>query len=274
MDEKEKVPPTSEPNPNEGNQVNASDLENEKDGQGGQTKPTGEENQEGQPKQEEGGKPNGQAKQDRKTDAQYAEERRQRKAREEARQKAREEEIRRQAVFEVKSGQVTADELKELDLDKVENEDQLFLVESLRKAKAEGVENPQAEAYKALFKKQAADRAQAQAKSQAEEQAKQKKIATVAQDQANFKAKFGKTTAEVMKSEPEFMQIFGNLIDPDKGNFTELYTAYTSMKEEQSKAAKGEGSFPTDSSGSAGKGGAEESDEDFRKRYIAEHGHW
>ena len=274
MDEKEKVPPTSEPNPDEGNQVNASDLENEKDGQGGQTKPTGEENQEGQPNQEEGGKPNGQAKQDRKTDAQYAEERRQRKAREEARQKAREEEIRRQAVFEVKSGQVTADELKELDLDKVENEDQLFLVESLRKAKAEGVENPQAEAYKALFKKQTADRAQAQAKSQAEEQAKQKRIATVAQDQANFKAKFGKTTAEVMKGEPEFMQIFGNLIDEDKGNFTELYTAYTSMKDEQSKAAKGEGSFPTDSSGSTGKGGAEESDEDFKKRYIAEHGHW
>lgn len=276
MEEEKKVPPTSEPNPNgENENVDPSDLD---DGEGAQSQPNPEEgageNPADKPNPEEQGQnPSNPPKQTRKTDAQYAEERRQRKAREEAARKKREEEIRRQAVFEVKSGQVTAEELSELGLAKVEDEDQLFLVESLRKAKADGVENPQATAYQALFKKQATARAEAQAQAQAQEAEKQKRIATVAQDQANFKAKFGKTTAEVMKGEPEFMRLFGSLIDQDKGNFTELYTAYTSMKQEQSGAAKGEGSFPTNSNAPSS-GGADETDEDFKKRWIAEHGHW
>ena len=271
MEEKEKILDTSESNPDEGEQVDESDLEEE--GKEGEKSPTGDENQEGQ-KAEEEGKTQAKPKQDRKTDAQYAEERRKRKEREEAQRKAREEEIRRQAVFEVKSGQVTADELGELGLAKIEDEDQLFLVESLRKAKAEGVENPQAAAYQALFKKQYADKAEAKAKSEAEAKAEQRKKEIVAQDQAAFKAKFGKTTAEVLKEDAEFKERFGHLIDPDKGNFTPLYEAYLAMKKEQSVAAKQEGSFPTSSTGAAESGDDKESDEDFKKRWTAEHGHW
>lgn len=276
MEEEKKVQPTAEPNPNgENEQVNPSDLENEEGNQNQPNPEAGEgENPTENPESEEGGQnPSNPPKQDRKTDAKYAEERRQRKAREEQRQREREEQIRRQAVFEVKSGQVTAEELSELGLAKVEDEDQLFLVESLRKAKADGVENPQATAYQALFKKQTAEKAEAKAKADAQEAEKQKRLATVAQDQSNFKAKFGKTTAEVMKGEPDFMRLFGNLIDQDKGNFTELYSAYTSMKQEQTNAAKNEGSFPTNSNAPSNNSG-EESDEDFKKRWIAEHGRW
>ena len=272
MEEENKIPTTSESNPNGDDQVNASDLED--DGQ--QTPPasTAEDGNSGdgakQHTSEDGQKT--QPKQGRKTDAQYAEERRQRKAREEAKQKAREEEIRRQAVFEVKSGQVTAEELKELDLDKVEDEDQLFLVESLRKAKADGVENPQAEAYRALFKKQTAGKGEAKAKAEAEKAEKEKITALVAEDQKNFKAKYGKTTADVLENEPEFKELFGNSLQP--GNFTSLYTAYTALKKNQSDTAKKQGSFPTGASGDSQGNGQTETDDEFKKRWIAEHGRW
>ena len=272
MEEEKKVTPTPEPNPNGENDVKPTDLEDE-----GQTKtdPAEEGNEGGGSKPaagNEGGTPNP-PKQSRETDAANAERRRKAKEREEQRQREREEQIRRQAVFEVKSGQVTAEELSELGLAKVEDEDQLFLVESLRKAKADGAENPQAAAYQALFKKQSEDKAAAKAKSEAEEATKQRRIATVAQDQANFKAKFGKTTAEVMKSEEEFMELFGGLIDQDKGNFTELYTAYTQMKAGQRNDAKREGAIPTNSNGNGDQNG-EETDEEFKKRWAKKYGHW
>ena len=272
MEEEKKVTPTPEPNPNGENDVNPTDIEDESQPK---TDPAeeGKEGNGGKPAAgNDGGNPNP-PKQSRETDAQNAERRRKAKEREEQRQKEREEQIRRQAVFEVKSGQVTAEELKELDLDKVEDEDQLFLVESLRKAKADGAENPQAAAYQALFKKQSKDKAAAKAKSDAEEATKQRRIATVAQDQANFKAKFGKTTAEVMKNEEEFMQLFGGLIDQDKGNFTELYTVYHTMKSSQREEAKREGAIPTGGNGNSDPN-VEESDEEFKERYTKKYGHW
>lgn len=272
MEEEKKVPPTSEPNPDEGDQVKESDLTDEAGKE--EPKPTGEGSQEGEGKE---GADETQAKprQSRKTDAEYARERRERKAREEAERKAREEEIRRQAVFEVKSGQVTAEELRQLDIEKVEDDDQLFLVEQLRKAKAEGVENPEAAAYRALFKRQSAEKAQAKAKADADAEAERRQKEKVAEDQKAFKSKFGKTTGQVLAEEPEFKELFGALIDPDKGNFTALYEAYQKLKKDQSSAAKREGAFPTDANGDSKKpAGAEESDEDFRRRWKATHGHW
>lgn len=274
MEEENKVPNTSEPNPNGEDEVSTADVTDN----GNQTTDPAEAGEKGnekgeEPKPSEDGTPNPK-KQDRDTDAKYAEERRKRKEREEARQREREEEIRRQAVFEVKSGQVSSDELKELSLEKVENEDQLFLVEQLRKAKAEGVENPLAEAYKSLFKKQVDDKAKAQAEAQARKAAEDAKKAIVAKDQQAFKAKFNKSTADVMKTDTEFMSLFGNLIDQEKGNFTELYSAYTKMKEERATQAKKEGAFPTSSQGSSAGNPSGETDQDFKERYIAEYGHW
>ncbi len=213
-------------------------------------------------------------KQSRATDAANAERRRKEKERDEARRLAREAEIRRQAVFEVKSGQVSTEELNELGLKKIEDEEQLFLVESLRKAKAEGVENPVAAAYQAMFGKQRTDRAEAQAKEAAEQQKQQKAKEIVAKDQADFKAKFGKTTAEVMKNEPEFMALFGDLIDTDKGNFTACYTAYTELKTKHREDAKREGSFPTNTGDGKSPDEAGETAEEFEKRFRSTYGHW
>lgn len=274
MEDKEKVQPTPEPNPEAGNNdVNPSDLE----GREGQPKESAAKEGESDPKEgtqkpEEEGKQPSPKKQSRETDALNAERRRREKEREASRQKEREDEIRRQAVFEVKSGQVSAEELSELGLAKVEDEDQLFLVESLRKAKEEGVENPQAHAYQALFKKQAAEKADAKAKAEAERAETERRRAVVAQDQKNFQAKFGKSTADVMKNEPEFMELFGSFIDESKGNFTELYSTYTKMKSGQTKQSKIEGSFPTDPSGNSSKDGME-SDEEFMKRWKSMGGH-
>lgn len=273
MEDKEKVPPTSEPNPEAGNEdVKTSDLE------GGESQPEKDAAKEGDSaKKEDAPKPEGEGnpapkKQSRETDAIYAERRRKEKEREATRQKERENEIRRQAVFEVKSGQVSSEELSELGLAKVEDEDQLFLVENLRKAKAEGIENPQAYAYQTLFKKQATERADAKAKAEAEKADEERKKAVVAQDQKNFQTKFGKSTADVIKNEPEFMELFGGLIDSEKGNFTSLYTAYTTMKAGQAKQVKAEGAFPTNSDGSSSKE-QEESDEEFMKRWRSRGGH-
>lgn len=275
MEEKEKVQPTSEPNPNGDEEVKVSDIED--DGKGEQA---AAENGEGQNKAEdhtetdEGKGSTAPAKQDRKTDAKFAEERRRRKEREEQKQKEREDEIRRQAVFDVKKEQVKKDELSELGLEKIEDDDDLFLVETFRKAKADGEENPQATAYRALRVRQLAARRDAEAKDKAAKDAEERQKAIVAKDQAAFKAKFGKTTAEVMKTDTEFMDVFGNLIDPDRGNFTELYSAYTSLKQERTSTAKKEGAFPTNPPASGDKSGQEEDDEDFKKRWIAQHGHW
>lgn len=273
MEEKEKVPTTPEPNPNGEDEVKATDV---LDGEPKAADPA-EEGQkdaaeENPDKSAEDGKPNPKA-QDRETDAKNAERRRRAKEREAQRQKEREDEIRRQAVFDVKSGQVTADELRDLSLDKVENEDQLFLVEQYRKAKADGNENPQADAYKALFKKQNEEKAAAQAKAEADRKAEQAKLEVVRKDQIEFKAKFGKTTAEVMQNEEEFMSLFGDAIDQEKGNFTKLYAAYTAMKQGRAAASKKDGSFPTNSKGKTTDSG-EESDEEFMKRYQATYGHW
>ena len=274
MEEEKKTPQTSEPNPNEEtDEVNDSDLEDEnqndkkdpKEGDDGEGS-----DEEGSSKSDEEGKKESQ-KQSRKTDAEYAEERRQRKAREEAAKKKREDEIRRQAVFEVESSQVTPEELSQFGIEKVEDEDQLFLVKSLRKAKADGVENPLATAYQELYKKKNAEKADAKAKADAEERAKNERIARVAKDQADFKAEFGKSTKDVVENEPEFTKLFGKVIDADKGNFTECYRAYTAMKKNQAADAKKEGEFPTNSDG---KGSTAESDEDFKKRYIAQYGSW
>lgn len=269
MEEETKTPSTSGSNPTGEQDVNPGDLD-----QGGQTPPAEDGNQGGQTKDqgEEDQKPNP-PKQSRETDAANAERRRREKAREEARRQEREAEIRRQAVFEVKSGQVTSDELKDLGLTKVETEEQLFLVESLRKAKAEGVENPTTAAYQALYKKQQTERAEAETKAAAEKEAEERRRKVVAEDQANFKAKFGTTTAEVMKNDQEFMRLFGNLIDQEKGNFTELYTAYKAMQKDHSDAARREGGFPTNGDGGTNPSG-EESDEDFKKRYTATYGRW
>lgn len=275
MEEEEKNPPTSDSNPNGDEQVTQSDIKdggaNEHTDQAKEGDKTG-----GQSQAEEDADKSGNQKhaQDRETDAQNAERRRRQKEREAAKQRELEERIRRQAVFDVKSGQVTADELKELSLGKVETEDQLFLVESLRKAKADGSENPLADAYKALFRKQESDKAEASAKAEAQRKAEEAKRETVARDQQAFKAKFGKTTAEVMKTDEEFMSLFGNLIDQEKGNFTELYSAYVSMKKQGRDDAKRDGSFPAGSKGGNPGEAVVETDEEFKKRYIQKYGHW
>ena len=267
MEEETKTQGTSGSNPNGADDVNPGDLD-----QGGQTPPADDGNQGGETKnQGEGDQKPNPPKQTRETDAANAERRRREKAREEARRAEREAEIRRQAVFEVESGQVTSGELQELGLEKVETEEQLFLVKSLRKAKAAGVENPQAVAYQDLFKKQQSERAEAAAQAEATRQAEERSKKVVAEDQANFKTKFGKTTAEVIKNEPEFMRLFGDLIG--EGNFTKLYTAYTELRQNQSNVAKREGSFPTNGSGGQTPSG-EETDADFRKRFEATYGHW
>lgn len=273
MEDKEKVLTTPEPNPTGEDEVKTTDLKDETK----PSEPSAEEGKETSKEEESNAEEEGNTDpkpQDRDTNAKNAERRRRQKEREEQRQREREDEIRRQAVFEVKSGQVTADELKELSLPKVETEEQLFLVEQLRKAKSEGAENPQAEAYKALFKKQSDDKAKAEAQAKAEAEAEARRKEVVAKDQQAFKAKFGKTTAEVMKNEEEFMSLFGNLIDQDKGNFTELYSAYTTLKKERKDTAKKDGSFPTSSESGSSSSGNDESDADFKKRWIAEHGRW
>ncbi len=272
MEEENKVQPTSEPNPTGEEEVKTTDLNDETKPSEQSAEAGKETSKEDESKSEEEGSTEHKP-QDRETNAKNAERRRRQKEREEQRQKEREAEIRRQAVFEVKSGQVTADELRELSLAKVETEEQLFLVEQLRKAKKEGAENPQAEADKALFKKQSDDKAEAEAKAKAEAEAEAKRTEVVARDQQAFKAKFGKTTAEVMKNEEEFMSLFGKLIDQDKGNFTELYSAYTALKQERKDAAKKEGSFPTNTSSSSD-GESNMSDEEFKKYYIGKYGHF
>lgn len=274
MEEEKKTPQASESNPNGNEEVTNSDLDDEnhqeekdpKEGDGGE----GSADDGSQKTDEEGKKPNPQ-KQSRELDAKFAEERRKRKEREEAQKKKHDEEVANKALFDYKSKQVTQDELNELGLSKVEDEEQMFLVESLRKAKSDGAENPVASAYQSLFKKNSEEKATKKAEEEAKEAARKKREATVAEDQKNFKAKFGKSTADAMKEE-EFMSLFGAALDPDKGNFTELYSGYSEMKKKQSEEGKRKGSFTPGSNGNGGgneQGNKPRTREEFEK-YWAE----
>lgn len=271
MEDEKKNPLPSDSNPNEGNEeVESSDLDDE-ESKGKEPEPTGEGDESDDSKNKEDEQKTAKAKQSREEDAKYAEERRKRKEREEAARKKRDDEIRRQAVFQVKKEQVTSGELGELGLTEVKDEDQLYLVETLRKAKADGVENPVAYAYQSLYKREIEAKNAKKAEEEAATAAKERRLAVAAEDQKNFKAKFGKTTQEVIKNEPEFMKLFGQFLDADKGNFTDLYGAYMALKKDVSDKAKKDGSFPTNGQGN---GTTTETDEEFMKRYKAQYGSW
>ena len=243
MEDEKKNPLHSDSNPNEGNEeVESSDLDDE-ESKGKEPEPTGKGDESDDSKNKEDEQKPGKSKQSREEDAKYAEERRKRKEREEAARKKHDEEVRQKALFEFKSEQVSADELKELGLQKVENADHLFLVEALRKAKSDGVENPVAYAYQTFYKKDSEAKTAKKAEEEAAKAAEEKRKAVVAEDQKNFKDKFGKTTQEVIKNEPEFMELFGKYLDADKGNFTDLYATYSKMKKQISETAKQEGAF-------------------------------
>ena len=97
--------------------------------------------------------------------------------------------------------------------------------------------------YHEYYKKESEAKVAKKAEEDAASEAQKKRLAAVAEDQKNFKAKFGKSTADVVKNEPEFMKLFGHLIDESKGNFTELYSVYAEMKKGVSDEAKKQGEF-------------------------------
>jgi hypothetical protein len=174
-----------------------------------------------------------------------------------------EERIRREAEFDVKKGLVKQDTLKELGLEAVESQDDLFLTEKYDEACKNGEENPSADAYKALRAKEleAKKAEEGIAKKDGEERA------AIAKDQTDFKSKYGKTTAEALsENDGEFRNLFGNFLKP--GNFTQLYGAYLKSKGNVKDEAKDKGSFPTGSSGQTADKKYEEMTPEEKKKYF------
>lgn len=268
MEEEKKVAETN-PNPETGkDDVSDSDLEEGKNQSAEENPEAGANNP---PDGQSGdGKGKTTPKQDRDTDSKNAERRRMEKAKAEEERVALEKQIREQAEFDVKKGLVTPDELKDLGLEKVEDPNQLYLAESYRKAKADGKENPVAEAYKSLFAKQSKERAAESAEAQAKAKADEETRAVVAKEQGEIKAKYGKTTGEILRAEPEFKEFFDKY--GKAGSFGTCYETFHSLKGDSEKMAKKAGIPPTSGTGKGGEGNSTETDEQFLARTKAKYG--
>lgn len=211
-------------------------------------------------------------KQSREKNSFYAEQRR--KAKEERERKETETRIRKQVVFEVKKENVKKDELDSLGLNSVETDDDIFLVESYRKSKSEGSENPEAEAYRSLREKKIAEAKEAETKKAKEEEYLQQ----IAKEQEEVKGKYGKTCKQILDEEPnfkDFLDSFGK-----EKTFIECYEYFNAnikkAKSEEREESKKTATPPTSTSGSSnGKTNkTKETDEEFKARWIKEHGRW
>lgn len=228
-----------------------------------------EDTQEAQPKEkDEAPKSKPERKQSREQDAIYAERRRNAKA--EAEQRERDERIRKQAEFDVKSGMVTEDELKDLGLGKVEDEDQLYLVERLREAKSKGEEDPVAWAYRQLYVKTSKEKAEAAKEEQEAKETERKQAETIAKEQSDFKAKHGKTTGEVLRDEPDFKAFFDKYGKP--GTFEDCYATFHTIKGDVEQKAKKMGIPPISGTGKGNSDVSQETDEQFLKRTQERYG--
>lgn len=255
-------------NEEEQGDVKLDDLEDGEGSGDGSGANEGNNQSENQPetKTGEGEKPK--PKQSRGENAKYAEMRRKR---EEAERKAREDQIRRQAEFDVKKGMVSTDELTALGIDEVKTDDELLLVETYRKAKANGDENPELVAFKALHAKQRKDREEAQSQAAAKAQAEQEERRIVAAEQAEIRKKYGKTTGEILKAEPEFKEFFDRY--GKAGAFDECYIQFHKIKGDSEKVAKKQGVFPTSGTGNSnGNAGKSETDAEFIARTKKQYG--
>lgn len=268
-DKKTNVDPTPNPSGNEGdNNVGTADLDDGK-------KPEPKANPEAGDNDNGGGDAgDGKGKnaptQSREDDAKNAERRRREKAKAEEEQKAHDDKIREQAEFNVKKGQVTSDELKDLGLEKVDDPEQLYLVEKYRKAKADGKENPVAEAYISLSNKQRDERKTELAAAEAQAKTVEEERQIVAKEQGEVKKKYGKTTGEILRDEPEFKEFFDTY--GKAGTFDACYSSFHKIKGDSDKAAKKAGTFPTSGTGKGNEGSSTETDEQFLARTKARYG--
>jgi hypothetical protein len=209
-------------------------------------------------------------KQSREDDAKNAERRRREKAKADQEKQEHDEEIRKQAEFDVKKSQVTDGELKDLGIEQVKDPNDLYLVECYRKAKAEGKENPLAEAYRQQAKKLRDDKAaeEASAKAQADQLEEERQI--VATEQGEIKKKYGKTTGEILRDEPDFKEFFDQYGKP--GTFDECYSTFHKIRGGSESKAKADGIPPTSGTGKGDGGSSKETDEQFIARTKAKYG--
>lgn len=135
--------------------------------------------------------------------------------------------------------------LEDLGLDSISNEDDLILCENYKKAVDKGEDEPIAAAYKSLYKEQKAKHVEALKTKENDEKVNR----LIAEDQKQFKEKFGISTSEALKDE-NFKKLFGDLIEA--GNFTKIYGIYKSVKPTDSQdikvEAKKQGILPSSSS--------------------------
>lgn len=264
MEEKDK----DQANPQgENGEVSLNDLEDEnKNGEESAAKEGESEDKAENPAKKEGEKPK--PKQSRETDAKFAEMRR--KQKEEAERKDLESRIRKQVEFDVKKEAVSKSELEALGIDEVKTDEELLLVESYRKAKAEGEENPELAAYKALHAKQLKDREEANSRAKAKAEAEAEQTQIVANEQAEIRKKYGKSTGEILKEEPDFKKFFDRY--GKAGNFDECYTTFHEIRGDSEQKAKQQGVFPTSGTGDSKGSPTKETDEEFLARTRKQYG--
>ena len=146
-----------------------------------------------------------------------------------------------EARFGAKKSAVSQQTLADLGIDKIENDDDLFLCQEYENAKKRGSENPLLEANKAFRKRVIEKEAEIKAQKDEEKKFTEKILA----EKENLKKTYGVESSELIKNE-EFMSLFGEkALD---GNLTEYYGKYIGLINKYKKdnsTSKVQGKLPT-----------------------------
>ena len=219
-------------------------------------------------------KPESKPKQSRAENAKYADMRRAQKEKEKREAEIQEAEKRgqQQAEIEFRKKAITSDDLKELGLENVDDDRDLFLAEKYREAKAKGSEDPKLDAYQALTNRYRieVDEAKKQAKMEAERNKK------AYDDAVSFKKAYGKAPEQIMNDDPNFKEFFDRF--GEIGKCTDCYQTYLKIrslgpnqKPKDDEASKKAGAYPSTSSGSS-KSLEYETEEEFNRRTLEAYG--
>lgn len=230
-----------------------------------------EDEDEEEEEEEEKEKPQPKKRQSRSENSKYAEMRRKQKELEEENNRLKAE--KEKATFEAQKGIIPKAVMKELNIDSIEDEDDMFLAKAYLEAEEKGSDDPKSDAYEAL-KKHLKEQKDA-SKKEAEEKEKSKKL--IDEDTERFIKKYGQEKMKkALEPESTFMKLYGDIIG--NGNLTKLYDKFVSVygDEEEEDDSKKKGTLPIGGKQPSHKQKSIEdmSDKEFKEYYEKHFGSW
>lgn len=221
--------------------------------------------------EEEEEKPQPKKRQSRSENSKFAQMRREKEALEEENKRLKAEKDK--ATFEAQKGVIPKAVMKELNIDSIDDEDDMFLAKAYLEAEEKGSDDPKSDAYEAL--KSRLKEQKMASKKEADEKEKSRKL--IEEDSNAFISKYGQDRMKAALEEGStFMKLYGDQIG--NGNLTKLYDKYVSVfgEEDENDDSKTKGSLPKGGKPANHKPKSIEdmTDKEFKEYYESHYGSW